>query len=219
MKKRKAVLAAVAAAAMILAVGCGQKTVDEGWQANDNSIYVGNDMGVESALVYSSEQFNDLYSQEELSDFAGQAVSDYAKENTASGDGQAPVTLKSCSLDGRTGILVFSYATPEDFVKFSEFSGDDTHTVTAMTVRKVSEELAAGGLADAASFRTPEDKSVEMSEVTKQSDYVAVAVEGAGTIYTEGKIAYVSGSAEEVQIKGNHTAVTTEGKHYIIFKK
>lgn len=220
MRNGKAVLAAVVAAAGILATGCGQKSGNvETWSANENSIYVAEDMSVESALVYTSEQFNDLYDAEELSEFVRQAVAEYTAENPPEGgDGQAPVTLKSCSLEGRTGILVFDYASPEDFVKFAQATEDNTHTVTSLTVRKVSDELAAGGLTDASAYRTPKDKAADASEVMKQSDYGVVAVEGAATIFTEGEIAYVSGTADEVQLKGSHTAVTAEGKHYIIFK-
>lgn len=221
MRNGKAMLAALVTAAGLLAAGCGQSSGggSETWAANDNSIYVAKDMSVESALVYTSEQFNDLYKQDELSAYVEQAIADYAAENgAAGGEGQAPVTLKSCSLEGRTGVLVFDYASPEEFVKFAQATGDNTHTVTSLTVRKVSDELAAGGLTDASVYRTPRDKTVDSGEVTKQSDYGVVAVEGAATIFTEGEIAYVSGAAGEVQLTGSHTAVTTEGKHYIIFK-
>lgn len=220
MRNGKALLAVLVTAAGLLTAGCGQNAGggSAAWQANDNSIYVAEDMSVESALVYTSEQFNDLYKQEELSAYVEQAIADYTAENPTAGDGQAPVALKSCSLEGRTGVLVFDYASPEDFVKFAQATGDNTHTVTALTVRKVADELAAGGLTDAASYRTPKDKTVDSGEVTKQSEYGVVTVEGAATIFTEGEIAYVSGGADEIELKDNHTAVTTEGKHYIIFK-
>lgn len=217
MKNRRVALAAVVAAAGLLAVGCGKGAGgSDTWTANDNSIYVAKDMSVESALVYTSEQFNDLYKPDELSAYVEEAIADYTEEHGEGG--QTPVTLKSCSLEGRTGILVFDYASPEEFVKFAQATGDDTHTVTSLTVRKVADELTAGGLTDVSTYRTPKDKTVEAGEVTKQSEYGVVAVEGAATIFTEGEIAYVSGGAGEVQLKGSHTAVTTEGKHYIIFK-
>lgn len=215
MKKRKAALAALAVAAVLLVPGCGQKADSETWTGRENSIYVSKDMAVKSALVYTSEQFNDLYQQAELEEFAKQAVDEYASESQTA---QSPVTLEACSLEGRTGTLVFSYASPEEFVKFSQATGDDTHTVTSLTVRKVSDELTAGGLIDAASYRTPKDKTVDSGEVLKQSDYVVVTVEGSAEIFTEGTIAYVSGGPDEVELKGSHTAVTAEGKHYIIFK-
>jgi hypothetical protein len=56
----------------------------------------------------------------------------------------------------------------------------------------------------------------DLSEVTKQSKYKAVAVEGAGVVCLEGKVKYIS--AGDTVIRDEHTAVTGEGINYIIFQ-
>jgi len=219
MKKGKTALAALIVASGILAAGCGQR--GETWQADQSSIYVAKDMHVENAVVSTSDEANELYNQEEMAEFARAKIAEYLEESGAAPQGegtQAPVTLRSSSVEGQTGTLVFSYASPEDFVKFAAATGDNTHTVTSLVVRTVSEEMGAGGFADAQSFRTPKDKAAASDEVAKNTDYIAVTVVGAATVFTEGKIAYVSGGPEEVQLTGSHSAVTSEGKHYIIFK-
>ena len=65
MKKKYAVLAA-AVLTGILITGCGQKAAASGWEANENSIYVSKGLEVESALIYTSEKTNDLYTQDEM---------------------------------------------------------------------------------------------------------------------------------------------------------
>lgn len=225
MKKRNAVLAALAAAAMLAAAGCGQKPDGDVWKADENSIYVTRAMEVESALTYTSPQANELYSREELENYAADAVSRYNQENggqaaasNTEGQEKLPAALKSCTLEGQTGTLVFEYRTPGDFVKFAEATDDNTNTVTSLTVRRVSEELTAGGLADEKQYRKADGREAALEDVMKQSDYVVVAVEGAAAVYTEGNIAFVSGDGTSVSVTGSHRALTSEGKHYIIFK-
>lgn len=217
-KKRAAVL--VLALGLMLA-GCGQKAKTGTWNANTNSIYVNHAMEVQSALVYTSETENDTYSQEELKAFAEEAVVDYNTANggaaaSANSEGAAklPVALTSCILEGKTGTLVFQYATADDFVKFSEENGDNTHTVTAMAVKTVADAVAAGDFADVV-FVNPSGKEVAADEVTKQTAYYAVMTEGAAVIQVEGQIAYMT---EGISLRDSYTAVTPEGKNVIIFK-
>lgn len=221
MKKKNAVLAAFVVTVGVLTAGCGQTSQATGaWEANENSIYVTKNLEVESALLYTSEKANELYTQEGLETFAKEAVSAYnveqgaaeASENTQ--DTQLPVALKSCKLEGQTGTLVFDYGTPGDFVKFAQATGDNTNTVTALTVKKVADEVAAGGFGEAV-FLTGAGEQAELSAVEKQTGSCVVAVEGAATVYTEGRITFVT---EGVTVKADNAAVTPEGKSYIVFQ-
>ena len=222
MKNRKVILAALAVTFGLAAAGCGQQSKTGTWNANINSVYVTQAMEVESALVYSSDQFNELYNRDELAEFAKAAVAEYNSENGAEaaaenteGKAKLPVALKSCSLEGRTGVLIFDYAAPEYFTSFAEASEDDTHTITSLAVQKVAE---AEGISEAA-FTDRKGKAVTAENVVKKTDAVAVIVEGAGTIFTEGKILYVAGDQTPVEIKDDFTAATGEGKSYIIFQQ
>lgn len=219
MKKRRAAVVVLALGLML--AGCGQKAKTGTWNANTNSIYVNHAMEVQSALVYTSETENDTYSQDELKAFAEEAVVDYNTANggaaaAANSEGAAklPVALVSCTLEGKTGTLVFAYAGAEDFVKFAKEHGDNTHTVTALEVKTVADAVAAGDLTDVA-FVNPSGKAVSADDVTKQAAYYVVMAEGAGVIQTEGQIAYTTGG---ISLRDSYTAVTPEGRNFIVFK-
>lgn len=219
MKKRRA--AALVLALGLLLAGCGQKAKTGTWNANTNSIYVNHALEVASALVYTSGNDNDTYNQDELKAYAGEAVVDY---NTANGGAEAsansegaaklPVALKSCTLEGKTGTLVFEYGSAEDFVKFARETGDNTHTVTALAVSTVADALAAGTLNDV-EFVNPSGKPVAQTDVTKQTGYYVVSVEGTAVIQVEGAVAFMT---EGVSLRDSYTAVTREGTNLIIFQ-
>lgn len=213
MKKRNAILAAYLLAVCLLLSGCEGHSKEPVWAASDNSIYVSRAMEVESALVYTSQQFNDLYDEKELEAFAREEVTAYNEANGGEGQSPLPAALKSCRLEGRTGILVFHYGTPEDFVKFARETGDNTHTVTALTVGRVSD------MADQLSgytFTTTGGKSTSLEEAARQKDAVAVLVTGSAVICTEGKIACIAGEGSTV--RNENTVETGEGNYCIIFK-
>lgn len=219
MKKRRA--AALVLALGLLLAGCGQKAKTGTWNANTNSIYVNHALEVASALVYTSENDNDTYNQDELKAYAEEAVVDY---NTANGQAEAsansggaakpPVALKSCTLEGKTGTLVFEYGSAEDFVKFARETGDNTHTVTALAVSTVADAMAAGIFNDV-EFVNPSGKPVAQTDVTKQTGYYVVSVEGAAVVQVEGAVAFMT---EGVSLRDSYTAVTREGTNLIIFQ-
>lgn len=232
MKKRRAALAVLGITVGALLAGCAQQAKNAEWKANENSVYVTRDGQVQSALVYASEQVNELYQEAELKAFAEDAVAEYnagpkqadgatevkVETGNSAETGKPPVTLKSCRLENQTGYLVFEYAGPEDYLGFAAFSGDNTNTITGLTVTASGDAAAAGEVLSGTSLVKANGKAAEVQDVLKSADYTIVSVEGAGTVCTEGKIAFVSGGEPAVSLKDDFTAVTGEGTSYIIFK-
>ena len=226
MKKRNAVFAVFLLVAGLALAGCGKLGggAAGSWDTSVNSIHVTRDMEVESALVYTSAQQNELYQPDELASFVEEAVSAYNQARGAEARGRneegltrLPAALKECSLEGSTGKLVFEYGTPGDLVTFSQETGDNTHTVTAIFVGQAADAAAEGKLAGI-SFAKPDGKEATAEEAAKVKNGVAVLVSGSATICTEGKIAYISQGTGELTMKDDHTVVTGEGDHCIVFR-
>lgn len=224
MKKKQAVLVFLGVTAGVLLSGCGQKATGE-WKANENSIYVTRAQEVQSALVYTSEQDNDLYEQEELTAFVEAAIEEELTSLAGNGEiavltedlqQNPPVSLVSCTLEGRTGTLIFDYASADYYGKFAELTGDNTNDIRNLLIMGASDAKAAEVLGETGVVKA-NGKAAEVSDVIKHEDYVVVAFEGAGTICTEGKIVYIS-AGSDVTLKNDFTAVTGDGKHCIIFK-
>ncbi|MCI8866163.1 MAG: hypothetical protein HFG60_13015 [Lachnospiraceae bacterium] len=232
MSKQKRACLLLAMAGVIVSA-CSQAGGSGRWAADVDSIYVTKSLDVRSAMVFTSAVANDLYDQEELAQDTREWVQDYnAKEGREEslrqgkspdpdkgrdggrGKGKLPVALTSCTLKGGTGAMVFDYGTPEDFVKFSQEVGDTSHTVTALSVGTVADMLPDGKVAGLR-FAAPDGKAAEGREVAKHPKYRVVAIEGAATVCTEGKVAYVSFG--DMAVKDDYTVVTGEGLHYIIF--
>lgn len=223
MRKRGAVLAVLGLTAGILLAGCGQKSGGE-WKANENSIYVTRAQEVQSALVYTSERTNELYQQAELEAFAEQAVIEYNEANGAGAaavneEGQAklPVAVKSCTLEDRTGTLVFDYASPKHYENFAQATGDNTSTVQNIRVCRGTDGEAADILAEF-DLAKADGKAMDRAKILKNEDYVIVAFDGAGAVCTEGKIAAMASDAAETVQRDDFTVVTGEGRHCIVFK-
>ena len=215
MKKKIAVLTASVLLAAVWTAGCF-KSSGNTWDGSENSIYVADDLSVQSAMVYTSEKENDLYSAEGLAEFAKEQIASYNEEQGAAAEAEnpedgeiLPAALVSSSLEGQTGRLVFAYKTPEDFVKFSEENGDDTHTVTSLQVLDTEETR----LPDM-SYKTPAGKDADIQKAAAKDSHM-VLTEGSTKVYTEGKILYVT---DGVEVTSDYSAVTPEGTGCIIFK-
>ena len=215
MKKKIAVLTASVLLAAVWTAGCF-KSSGNTWDGSENSIYVADDLSVQSAMVYTSEKENDLYSAEGLAEFAKEQIASYNEEQGAAAEAEnpedgeiLPAALVSSSLEGQTGRLVFAYKTPEDFVKFSEENGDDTHTVTSLAVFD-TEEAKLPDLA----YKTPAGKNADIQKAAAKDSHM-VLTEGSAKVYTEGKILYVT---DGVELTSDYSAVTPEGTGCIIFK-
>lgn len=227
MKKEKAALAALLS--LVLA-GCSLSGGQNGWNAEENSIYVTKELAVESAMVYTAPKASDLYTQEGLQAYAQEAVASYNKEQGAAeafeneaGGQKLPVALKDCRLEGQTGTLVFEYGSPEDFVRFSEATGDNTHSVTALytgSAEALSEAvpdvnaLTAEGK-DAGFALLDSDGGLAADARSRLKGCQAVITEGSASVYVEGKIAYVTPG---VTVKAGNAAVVPEGRACIFFQ-
>lgn len=203
----------------LLMVSCG-KLGGAKWAANENSIYVTKDLQIQSAMVFTAPEANELYSRDELAAEAGEWIRDYNVSNGAEAawentDGKAklPVALKSCSLEGQTGRLVFDYGKPSDFVGFARETKDTTHTVRDLQAGTAASLMQAKGAEE--SFAGPDGSTVEPGELTKES-YRAVMVEGSAVVCLEGKL--VAASTGVAAILDEHTVATGEGMNYIIFQ-
>lgn len=215
MKKKIAVLTAAVLFAAVCTAGCSRSS-GQSWDGSENSIYVADDLSVQSAMVYTSERENDLYSAEGLAEFVKEQIASYNEEQGAAAEAEnpedgeiLPAALVSSSLEGQTGRLVFAYKTPEDFVKFSEENGDDTHTVTSLQVLDTEETR----LPDM-SYKTPAGKDADIRKAAAKDSHM-VLTEGSAKVYTEGKILYVT---DGVEVTSDYSAVTPEGTGCIIFK-
>ena len=82
MKKRKFLSCLILGTAGLLMVSCG-KLGGAKWAADGNSIYVTKDLQVQSAMVFTAPEANELYSKEELAAEAGEWIRDYNVANGA----------------------------------------------------------------------------------------------------------------------------------------
>ena len=73
MKKKIAVLTASVLLAAVWTAGCF-KSSGNTWDGSENSIYVADDLSVQSAMVYTSEKDNELYSADGLAEFVREQI-------------------------------------------------------------------------------------------------------------------------------------------------
>ena len=74
-------------------------------------------------------------------------------------------------------------------------------------------ELA--GELEGMTFLTAAGMDAELASVTGESKNMAVIVEGAGTVYVEGGVAFVT---EGVRVKASNAVITSEGTNCIVFQ-
>lgn len=77
MKKREFLRFLVLGTAGFLMVSCGKLGGAGKWAADENSIYVTKDLQVQSAMVFTAPEANELYSRDELAAEAGEWIRDY----------------------------------------------------------------------------------------------------------------------------------------------
>lgn len=208
--------------AALLLTGCGQKSGE--WKANENSVYVTRSEEVQSALVYTSEKENELYTMEGLQAFAQEAVAAYNEASGAAAEAvneegreKLPATLKSCTLEGRTGTLVFEYATPEDYEQFAQATGDNTNTIRNIYIARGTDPETVYRIPDM-TLTKKDGKAVLPGKIVRSDDYVVVVFEGSGTVCTEGRIVCMASDASDTVQRDDFTVVTGEGLHCIVFK-
>ncbi len=216
MKKKKAVLTAAVLLAAVWSAACS-RSAGKAWDASENSIYVADDLSVKSAMVYTSEKENELYSADGLAEFAKEQIRAYNEEQGASAEAEnakgkekLPVALERCSLEGKTGTLVFDYASADDFVTFSSENGDNTHTVTSLQIADTDTETIPD-----LTFKSLSGKAAEPQTASETKGSHMIITDGSAKIYTEGKILFVT---DGVNVVSSYSAVTPEGTGCIIFK-
>lgn len=218
MKKIKIALA-VSVLAVILAACGGKQGSTSTFSPNQDSIFVSREGNFSSSLV---ETYSAEYSQEKFQAFVDGIVSSYNEGKglgavSANTEGQAklPVAVNTCTLEGGSATIIFDYASGADLIEFAKDQKDEDNQAEGLEFGKASTFLNQGALLEAV-FVTPKDgTNVKPEKLVKAGDSYCVAVDGAVTIQTEGKIQYVS---KGVSLQDEFTAKTPEGKSYIIFK-
>ncbi|MBS6644226.1 MAG: hypothetical protein KH366_11680 [Clostridiaceae bacterium] len=219
MKKVKIALAASALAVILAACG-GKQGSTSTFSPDQDSIFVSREGSFSSSLVETYDSAN--YTQEKFQTFVDDIVSSYnegkgAGALSANAEGQAklPVAVKSCILEGGAAKIIFDYASGADLIEFAKDQQDADNLAEGLEFGKASTFLNQGALMEAV-FVTPKDgTNVKPEKLVKAGESSCVAVDGAVTIQTEGKIQYVS---KGVSLQDDFTAKTPEGRSYIIFK-
>lgn len=221
--KRKAAFAAVLIAA-VLAAGCSRGGSGQGFDPDQNSIYIKTDGTVENAtVVYTQESYYEEEGlreeiQSRLLEFNAQEGSEGQTENQE-GQDPLPAALVSCSVSQSQGQYqlkyILAYRSPDMLLAFNQMIRNPDIQITDLDVDTVEDCLAQGGLVGT-SFLDGEGQPEELSRITSQGNLHAVTVQGSARIQTQGKIQYVS---QGCQIQDEYTVQTPqEGVSYIIFK-
>ncbi len=195
----------------IAITGCSALQGESAWVPSGNSVYIGKDLKVQSAMVYTSEAEQGQYDQAQLEQFAQSVVDEYNNQN-ASGE-EKSVALTSTNIEGNKGTLVFSYDMPEDYVGFAELAGDDSHSITSILPQEVSQVAASSW--DGVSLVDTNGSAVTLETVIQNTKLKSVEIQGVGTVEIEGTIRYMSSG---VVANSQNQAQTAEGINIIIFE-
>lgn len=207
---RKARVAALALGLGVTAAGCSPKTST--FPPNQNAIYVSRDGELYTAIVEEYDPSDTGYSTEELRAMAEAELLEYNGEFAGSGD-VLPVSIAGCSVSEGKASIVYKFAGAEDLCRFTDMSQDVKNHPEGLMVTTNSADIAGEDTGTWTDARKKEAASLET--VMKRKDLPMVAVNGAVTVQTEGRILYYCGA---VELKDEYTASVTEGTAYIVFR-
>lgn len=219
MKKVKIALAASVLAVILAACG-GKEGQTSTFSPDQDSIFVSREGNFSSSLVETYDSAN--YTQEKFQTFVDEIVSSYNEEKglgavSVNTEGQAklPVAVASCTLADGSAKIIFDYASGADLLDFAKNQQDEDNQAEGLEFEKASTFLNQGALMEAVFISPKDGTNVKPEKLVKAGESGCVAVDGAVTIQTEGKIQYVS---KGVTLQDDFTAKTPEGRSYIIFK-
>lgn len=219
MKKVKIALAASLLAVILAACG-GKQGSTSTFSPDQDRIFVSREGNFSSSLVENYDSAN--YTQEKFQAFVEEIVSSYnegkglgAVSVNTEGQAKLPVAVNSCTLADGTAKIIFDYASPADLMDFAKNQQDEDNQTEGLEFDKASVFLNRGALMETV-FVSPKDgANVKPEKLVKAGENGCVVVDGAVTIQTEGQIQYIS---KGVSLQDDFTAVTPEGRSYIIFK-
>lgn len=217
MKKLGLFLAAAAAAGAML-IGCGSQ--ESSFSPSATCVYIAEDGGISSALV---EAYEGEVDTEDLKKYLQAAVIDFNQENGAEGksenrpgtDERLPVALANLEKTEDAVKVVFDYATAQDLIRFrqTEDNEDNSNTITALSVKPAAD---ATDWFLAEDFTKADGSAASLEEIKKESDSMAVYIEGGGTIQFAGKVSFL---ALDAKVKDEYTVTVPDGgKAYVVFK-
>ena len=217
MRKISLFLTAAAVTGVMLN-GCGSK--ETSFSPSATCVYIAEDGKISSALVESYEGEVDT---EDLKKYLQAAVITYNQENGAEGKSEnkpgteerLPAALANLEKTDSAIKVVFDYASAEDLIRFrqTETNEDNSNTITALEVKPASE---ATDWFLAEDFTKADGSTVSLEEMKKNSEGMAVCIEGGGTIQFAGKVNFLALDAE---VKDEYTVTVPDGgKAYVVFK-
>lgn len=204
MKKGKLLVGAVLLCIMGL-TGCGND-----YHADESTVFVEKKGTVVTTDV---ENFpEDTYNKEELEEYINGIISEYNQEN-----GDKSVVLDSLTVEEGVAEMIISYATGEDYAKFTEktfYSGS------------VAEALAAGYTFEGDFIDVSNGKTCSKESVTEDGTLKVAVIQGETAIQVNGTIVYYSAGIAKLENKNTlsvfvkeaeetETAESTEGTEEI----
>lgn len=204
----------LAAAAAMLASGCSRGGEAASFSPKESSIYITAEGKITSATVEKCEGSD--YTESELK---SSVEEDLELVYGPAGEGaEQAAEIKECTIKDGTAKILIDFKDTDSYLSFAEaFSDEETNgPIKGLDIVTVADGLTKGYMVDVKFTKPGDGKTIESSEVVKQSSMYVAAVEGPALIQTEGKIQYVS---ENVTVTdGNLVRTPEEGKSYIVFK-
>lgn len=207
MKMKKVVLVALITAGML--TGCLGR--GSNLDAGSSRIYITQEGVLKTETVETYED-HEYYNVDELKAFLEEAVTAYNGAN-----GQDAVVLDSCSMEKGKARMVYSYASGENLVGFTEEYKDTENQVDSIAVGFLSERLAQIEANGTIFLKASNGKQADTEALIKKGDCHVVVIETQKpvTVQTQEKLLFIS---DNVIKKDGHTVELAQGKNYIIFK-